>query len=194
MSEFATNTPATQVFRPRPDHNPRARADRYRRVHYYVSEMAMAASGQLKQALLALRNAAPNLATAELQAVASKQYTEEEFLPATKELLCIWMHLEAVDQGGEMMPAWVMNFLKLALYATDYLIPEPKAMAIMDSHADCRDLESLYQEVSETMGSCLGFAQHGKALASALVPLLTNSRPIRQKLFKSALVDPMDFG
>lgn len=186
MSELSVQQAPT-AYRPSPDHNPRSRQDRYRRVHYYVSQMGMTVSGQLRQALMTLRNAADQLNSPELREIARKQYTEEEFLPACKEILCIWIHLEAVDQGGEMMPAWLMNYLKLALYATDYLIDRPQAMAIMDSHADCADLPSLFQEVALTTGEFLGFGAHAATLAPAIKILLANSRPLRQRLLKDSL-------
>lgn len=191
MSEFAISTPA-QVFRPMPGHNPRSRQDRYRRVHYYVSKMGQTASAQLKQALLVLRNAAAQMPTPDLQIAASKQYTEQEFLPATKELVCIWIHLEAVDQGGEAMPAWLMNYLKLALYATDYLIAEPQAMDIMAKHAHCSDLPTLYSEVGETIGQYLGYGEAAAALGPAFLPLLTNARATRQKFLKESLTVEFD--
>lgn len=170
-----------------PGHNPRSRQDRYRRVHQYVSQLGGASSHQLRQALLVLRNAADQLPTPELQDAARKSFTDEEFLTATKELLCIWIHLEAVDQGAEAMPGWLMNFLKLSLSATDYLIQRPQAMEVMQAHVHCVELSQLYAEVSLALASYLGFGACTQALAPTFLPLLANSRAVRQQLLKEAL-------
>ena len=190
MSEFAITTPAI-MFRPMPGHNPRSRQDRYRRVHYYVSQLGAAASGQLKQALLALRAASEHMPV-DLQELALKPYIESEFLPATKELLCIWIHLEAVDQGGEGMPSWLMQYLKLALYATDYSIPEPQAINVMEQHAACSELPALFGEVSLTMAAYLGYGERANELAPAFLPLLENTRQIRQRILKQSLAGDLD--
>ena len=190
MSEFAVTTPAI-VFRPMPGHNPRSRQDRYRRVHYYVSQLGAAASGQMKQALLALR-AASHAMPEDLQSLALKPYTESEFLPATKELLCIWIHLEAVDQGGEGMPSWLMQYLKLALYATDYLIPEPQAINVMQIHAACEELPPLFSEVGLAMAAYLGYGEKASEFAPAFLPLLENTRQIRQRILKQSLTADVD--
>jgi hypothetical protein len=174
-----------------PGHNLRSRQDRYRRVRSYVSQLGAAASAQLKQALLALRNAADKLPTPELQAAASKQYVESEFLPAVKELLCIWIHLEAIDQGGEMMPEWLMNYLKLAVYGTDFLIESPPAEQVMDQHAHCTEMSMLQKEVSESLAERLGYGSVAKQLAPAFIPLLENSRSTRQKILRESLTNDL---
>jgi hypothetical protein len=175
-----------------PGHNPRSRQDRYRRVQYYVSVLGASASAQLKQALLVLRNAADQLPSPELSRAARKQYLESEFLPATKEMLCIWLHLEAIDQGGEMMPQWLMNYLKLALYATDFLIDSPTAVSIMEQHAQCMDMQTLIAHVCESLGRRLGYGDVSSQLAPAFAPLLENSRAVRQKALRESLT--MDTG
>jgi hypothetical protein len=196
MSDFAVSS-TSAVFRPMPGHNPRNRQDRYRRVHYYVAQLGGQASSQLKQALMVLRSAAEQLPTQQLQQAARKQFTEAEFLPATKELLCIWLHLEAVDQGGDAMPSWLMSYLKLALHATDYLIEQPAGLDIMHTHAHCQQLPELYEEVGKTIAAYLGFGECSEILAKVFIPLLSNSRAMRQKVLKESLVleveDDFDF-
>ena len=190
VSEFAVTNPAI-VFRPMPGHNPRSRQDRYRRVHYYVSQLGAAASGHLKQALLALRGASDHMPE-DLQNLAMKPYMESEFLPATKELLCIWIHLEAVDQGGEGMPSWLMQYLKLGLYATDYLIPEPQAINVMQAHAPCTELPALFDEVALTMAQYLGYGARASEFAPAFNPLLESTRQLRQKILKQSLTADLE--
>lgn len=179
------------AFHARPEHNPKDRTEKYRRVHYYVSRMGVAISNQLKQALLALRNAAPQLQTEQMRVVASKQYTEDEFLPAVKELLCIYIHLDAIDQGGELMPAWLMNYLKLALHATDYLIATPEAMFVMESHADCRSLQELTNEVSHSVCQTLGHGGCSRAFAPAIGTLIKSSQATRNRILKDSLTMPL---
>lgn len=191
MSGAKTDTQSVP-FRARPENNPKDRTEKYRRVHYYVSRMGVAISNQLKQALLALRNAAPQLQTEQMRVVASKQYTEDEFLPAVKELLCIYVHLDAIDQGGELMPAWLMNYLKLALHATDYLIATPEAMLVMESHADCRNMNELTNEVSLKVCETLGHGGCARAFAPAVGTLIKASRTTRNRILKESLTLPLN--
>lgn len=185
MPEISDPAPGA-TFRPKPGHFPRSKQDRYKRIQYYVGQLGEAASAQMKQALIVLRNAAEQLPP-ELQPIAHKDYSDTELLPALKELVCIWIHVEAIEQGSESMMTWLMEYFKLALHATDSLIPEPKALDIMTLHAHCEDLESLYTEVSTTIGGYLGFGDQAPTLAPAFVALLINSKPLRQKLFKDSL-------
>jgi hypothetical protein len=168
VSEF---TASAALYRPMPGHSPRSRQDRYRRCHWYVARLGSVASQQLKQALLVLKNAADELPTPALQQAARKNYSEGEFMAATKEMLCIWIHLEAVDQGGTSMPSWLMNYLQLALYASDFLIEQPKSAEVMQAHAECKEIPALLDEVALTISRYLGFGEVAEQLAPAFVPL-----------------------
>ncbi|MBX9688870.1 MAG: hypothetical protein K2X27_19330 [Candidatus Obscuribacterales bacterium] len=172
--------------------NPKSRSERYKRVHFYVSQMGVSVSARLKERLLAIRGLSEKIADPDLAALAAKNFNESEFLPAVKELLCIWIHLDAADQGGDMMPAWLMNYMKLALYASDYLIPAPDAMSVMDLHSDCADLDSLCSEVSIKACEYLGFGFASAAFAPGIKPLLTESRAIRQNHLKDSLCKPLE--
>ena len=167
--------------------NPKSRSERYKRVHFYVSQMGISVSARLKERLLAVRALADKIKDPDLSALACKNFSEDEFLPAVKELLCIWIHLDAADQGGDLMPAWLMNYLKLALYASDYLISGPDAMSVMDLHSDCTSLDALCSEVSIKVCEYLGFGAASAAFAPGIKPLLTESRPIRQGHLKDSL-------
>lgn len=140
---------------------------------------------------MVLRNNADQMPTPELQEMARKQYTEVEFLPATKELMCMWIHLEAVDQGGEGMPSWLMKYLKLALCATDYMIEKPASMEVMAMHAHCTELDDLHAEAAKTIATYLGYGASSEILGKAFVPLLTNSRAMRQKLLRESLIQQL---
>lgn len=172
--------------------NPKTRSERYKRVHFYVSQMGISVSARLKERLIAVRGLATKIKDADLAALASKNFSEEEFLPAVKELLCIWIHLDAADQGGDLMPAWLMNYLKLALYASDYLIGAPDAMSVMDLHSDCTSLDALCSEVSIKACEYLGFGAASAAFAPGIKPLLTESRPIRQKHLRDSLTKSIE--
>jgi hypothetical protein len=185
MTELApTSVPA--IFRPDLGHNPKSRNDRYRRVHKYVCDLSAAASGQLKQALVVLRNAAEELPE-HLRPAAQKQYVESEFMPASKELLCIWIHLEAIDQGGEIMPTWLVEFLELSMHATDFLIAMPSASDIMQSHAGCIAISDLVDQSAASIAAKLGFGNVSQSFAPIFAPLLINSRPTRQQVLHDAL-------
>ncbi len=190
MAESRVNQ--SRFFVVRPHHKPKDRSERYRRVHFYVSRMGVSVSARLKQILMALRQLSSQMNDAECAAFARKSYSEEEFLPAVKELLCLWIHLDAVDQGGELMPAWLMNYLKLALFASDYLLPQPDSMSVMELHSDCVDLNSLCSEGSLKACEYLGFHHASAILAPAITPVLMNSRSIRQKHLQDSLTLSID--
>lgn len=189
MTAYETST---DFFRPRPEHNPRVRHERFQRVHYYVSRMGVAVSDELKDIVVALRTSAEQFTSEEIRAAVTKQYREAEVLAATKELLCIWIHLEAVDQGGELMPAWLMHFFKLSLYVSDYLIASPEAMEVMDSHSDCREMGALCDDVGLTVAAYLGYGRSAPLLAPVIAPILRESREIRQPILKDALTLPVE--
>lgn len=172
--------------------NPKSRAERYKRVHFYVSQMGISVSARLKERLLAIRGLSNRIKDPDLAILASKSFSETEFLPAVKELLCIWIHLDAADQGGELMPSWLMDYLKLALYASDYLIATPDAMSVMDLHSDCTDLDSLCSEVALKVCEYLGFGAAATAFAPGVKPLLSESRPIRQLNLRDSLCLPLN--
>jgi hypothetical protein len=175
-----------------PTLNPKTRSERYKRVHFYVSQMGISVSARLKERLLAIRGLAAKIKDPDLANLASKNFSEAEFLPSVKELLCIWIHLDAADQGGDLMPAWLMNYLKLALYASDYLIGAPDAMSVMDLHSDCADLDSLCSEVAIKVCEYLGFGAAAAAFAPGVKPLLSESRAIRQSHLRDSLCLPLN--
>lgn len=190
MAETTAGDPTR--FYVTPALNPKSRSERYKRVHFYVSHLGVAVSAQLKERLLAIRQLSEKIRDPELAALAAKSFSEEEFLPAVKELLCIWIHLDAADQGGDLMPAWLMNYLKLSLYASDYLIESPDAMGVMDLHSDCADLDSLCSEVSIKACEYLGFEHAAPAFAPGIKPMLIESRAVRQNLLKDSLCLPLE--
>jgi hypothetical protein len=185
MSELAS-TPTPVIFRPNLGHNPKSSNDRYRRVHKYVCDLSAAASGQLKQGLIVLRNAAKELPE-QLQPAAQKQYVESEFMPASKEMLCIWIHLEAIDQGGEIMPTWLVEFLELSMNATDFLIDRPSASDVMQSHAACTTVIDLINQSAVSIATRLGYGTAAKSFGPIFAPLLLNSRTTRQQVLHDAL-------
>jgi hypothetical protein len=190
VSEFAASA-AEQLFRPMPGHNPRSKQERNRRVHYYVSHLGSAASSQLRQALVILRNAADQMPDASVQQAARKSFSEAEFAAAIKELVCIWIHQEAVEQGSDAMPTWLINFFKLAEYASDFLIPQPPAAQILLQHAHLEDAATLRADVALTIARYLGFGDASTELGQALEPLLSVSRA-RQKVLRDALTMEFD--
>lgn len=183
--------PALALYRPLPGHTPRSRNDRCKRVHQYAAKLAASASAELKHTLLALRNAADEQPATALQTAARKEFTEPEFLAAVKEIVCIWTYLEAVDQGGEMMPQWLMNYFKLALYAADYLIEHPTSANIMQAYADCSQMDELMARATRTIANHLGFGEHADKFCPSLAPLLENSRSIRQAALKQSLTQEL---
>src|SRR5437879_4678292 len=134
-------------FRVRPEHAPKSKPETYKRLHYYVAKMGVTVSDQLQAVLIDIRRQSYTMPS-ELQRIALKGFSDDEFVSAVKEVLCIWMHMEAMDQGGEEMPPWLLTFLRLAFGATDYMIPKPGATEIMMSYEDCNNVNSLVYQVS----------------------------------------------
>lgn len=190
MAEEATS--GDTRFYVTPALNPKSRNERYKRVHFYVSQLGVSVSARLKERLLSIRALSDKIKDPDLAALAAKNFSEAEFLPSVKEILCIWIHLDAADQGGDLMPPWLMNYLKLALYASDYLIAAPDAMSVMDLHSDCADLDSLCSEVAIKVCEYLGFGAASAAFAPGVRPLLSESRPIRQQHLSDSLCLPLN--
>jgi hypothetical protein len=179
------------LYRPVPGHTPRSRADRYKRAHLYISRLSAAVDAQLREALLSLRKQSPSLSDENLQMQASKKFSEAQLAQAVKEIICIWIYLEAVDQGGEMMPQWLMNYLKLALYATDYLIAQPQAQVIMQSYAAYPVTEDLIRAACRNIAGYLGFDPSAAGIVQILSSMFEKSGRLRQSLLKSSLTQSL---
>lgn len=181
----------SRVFHVRPEHAPRSKSEKYKRVHYFVCRLGLAVSDRLQEALMDLRRQADQAPSQELEQLALKGYSEEEFVCAVKEILCIWLHQEAIDQGGSGAPAWLMSFLRTALGATDILIAHPRAQEVFSGYDDCDDMRSLCREAAIKAATRLGFGQHSLIFASAVAALLVYSRGDRQQVLRDALTLPL---
>jgi hypothetical protein len=179
------------VFRVRPEHNPKTKSEKYKRVHYLVCRLGLAVSDRLQEALVDLRRQAYQAPSPELEQLALKGYSEDEFVGAVKEILCIWLHQEAVDQGGPQAPPWLISFLRIALGATDILIPYPRAMDVFAEYSDCDDMRSLCREAAVRAAGRLGFGENSEVFAAAVVGLLVYNREDRQRVLQDALTLPI---
>ncbi len=177
-------------FVAQPEHSPKSRDETYQRVHYYVAKLSVTASDQLQQALINLRRSAYNLTDANLQRLALKGYTDEEFASAVKEILCIWLHMEAMDQGGDGMPEWLLTFLRLAFAASDYVIQKPSAHDVMMSYEHCENLASLAVQTSMRVTRWLGLGEHADQFAPSIYPVLLETAQARQQVLERALTLP----
>src|SRR5262249_36535462 len=178
-------------FRVRPEHNPKNKSDTYKRVHYLVCRLGLTVADRMQEALVDLRRQAYQAPTKELEQLALKGFSEEEFVGAVKEVLCIWLHQEAVDQGGPAAPDWLMSFLRLALGATDILIPQPRAEEVFAGYEDCDDMRALCKAAAARAAARLGFGEHAADFAPAVVGLLVYNRESRQKILEDALTLPV---
>ncbi len=129
--------------------------------------------------------------TPQLEKTAAKPFTEAEFLPAVKELVCIWIYLESLEQGGDGMPAWLTHYFKLGIFASDYLLSLPPAQDVLDSHALCLDLTTLHSSVGYSIARRVGFGMHARSLGPAFVPLVVSTRSVRQKILWESLTLPV---
>lgn len=176
-----------EEFRVRPEHSPKSRDEAYQRVHFYVAKLSVTVSDQLQRALIGLRRSAYNFTDPAVQKLALKGYSDDEFASAVKEILCIWLHMEAMDQGGEEMPEWLLRFLRLAFSASDYIVARPSASEVMMSYEHCDNLASLAVQTSLRAADWLGFGAHSEQIAPALYPVLLETGPVRQQVLERAL-------
>lgn len=175
------------LFRVRPEHCPGSKPEKYKRLHYYVSRLGVAVSDYLMEALLNLRRTAYQFQDQRVQQLALKAYSDDEYTAAVKELLCIWLHMEAMDQGGDTMPDWLLGFLRLAFGATDILISHPRAMDVLNSYGHVGDEATLCKEAAIRASRALGFGDASTVFAPVMVPILTQTGQTRQAILKESL-------
>ena len=180
------------LFRVRPEHCPKTKQEKYKRLHYYVSRLGVSLSDALMELLLDLRRTAYRYQDPQVQKSALKAFDDDEYTNAVKELLCIWLHLEAMDQGGDLMPDWLLGFLRLAFGATDILIARPRAMDVLNSYANCINEDQLVREACEKASRALGFGDAARIFAPQLAPILLQTAPVRQTILKESLVRPLE--
>ncbi len=187
MSNVQPDYVSGVLFRVRPEHCPASKQEKYKRLHYYVSRLGVAVSDYLMEALLNLRRSAYQFQDQRVQQLALKAYNDDEYTSAVKELLCIWLHLEAMDQGGDRMADWLLGFLRLAFGATDILIAHPRAMDVLNSYGHVADENSLCQETATRACRALGFGEAATVFAPLLVPILNQTGQTRQAILKESL-------
>lgn len=180
------------VFRVLPEHIPKSKPETYRRLHYYVAKLGVTVSDSLQDTLIKLRQSADHIGDPEARTMARKGFNDGEFLPAVKEILVVWLHLEAMDQGGKDMPSWLLTFLRLAFGATDLLIPHPSATEILKSYDCCDDTQSLLIENCHRVAFALGFRSHASIFAAAVSPVVIETSALRQQVLQKALVLPLE--
>lgn len=180
------------LFHARPEHCPATKDELYERLNFYASWMGVAASDALYECLMQLRQAAPRLPSDAVRQLALKGFTDEEYACAVKEILCIWFHLEAMDQGGDNSPEWLLSFLRLAFNASDYLIATPKALDVMNSYEDCKESVSLCRAAAIRACHALGFGEYSPGFSAALERVFLRSAPQRQQILEEALTLPLE--
>lgn len=191
MSSARAGGLADGMFRVLPEHNPTSKTDKYKRIHYLVCRLGLTVSDRMQEALIDLRRQAYQAPNSELERLALKGFSEEEFVGAVKEVLCIWLHQEAVDQGGPTAPPWLLSFLRVALGATDILIAQPRAADVFAGYEDCDDMRTLCNAAAARAAERLGFGEHAAEFAPAVIGLLVYNRESRQKILADALTLPV---
>lgn len=180
------------LFHARPEHCPRTKDELYERLNYYASWMGVAASDALYECLADLRQAAPRLPNDAVRQLALKGFDDNEYASAVKEILCIWFHLEAMDQGGERAPEWLLSYLRLAFNAGDYLIAEPKAIDVINSYDDHKDAVSLCRAAAVRVCRHLGFGEYSDGFSAAIERVFFSTAPQRQQILEEALTLPLE--
>ena len=190
MSSEAVEDAPSNNFRVGAELCPKSKQETYKRIHYYVAKLGITVSDCLQDALIRQRKAAADLTDPKALQTALKGFSDDEFLPAVKEIMVVWLHLEALDQGGEQMDRWVRTFLRLAFGATDYLLPGPAAMQVIEAYDGCDEVFALYQEASYRIAFQLGFREPASYFASVVIPVFIDTGPLRQKALQMALSLP----
>lgn len=180
------------LFKARAEHCPKTKEDLYERLNYYASWLGVAVSDALYECLVDLRNAASRISDEEIRNLALKAYTDEEYAAAVKEIMCIWFHQEAMDQGGDEAPEWLLSFLKQAFNASDYLIAEPKALDVMFSYEDFANIEAVCHESAARACRALGFGPLSPGFAAAIERVFLETAPKRQQILEEALTLPAE--
>jgi len=180
-----------EQFLPGPEYEPDSDEERNFRLDFYTCSLAIAASNQLTEALMGLRSAANRLQPPELSTLALKTFKEEEFSAAIKEVVCIWIHQEAVEQGGESVPDWLRTFFRLAFGAADYMLPTPTAWEVMHAYGRCRDMVSLCMEACCRVCVELGFGVASITFSPTVMPIVLQTGELRQGVLKEALSLPL---
>lgn len=192
MTKVKTDQMPGGLFRVRPEHCPKSKQEKYKRLHFYVSRLGVSVSDLLMENLLDLRRKAYQYQDPNVQQTALKAFNDEEYTNAVKELLCIWLHMEAMDQGGDSMPDWLLAFLRLAFGATDILIPHPRAMTVLNGYGNCTNEEALVREAATKACRALGFGEAASSFAPQLAPLLLQTSQTRQQILQESLVMPLE--
>lgn len=192
MANVRANQLPGGLFRVRPEHCPKTKQEKYRRLHFYVSRLGVSLSDYLMEVLLNLRRDAYQFSEPAIQQMALKAFDDQEYTFAVKEMLCIWLHLEAMDQGGDSMPDWLLGFLRLAFSATDILVGQPKALDVLKAYSHCTDEESLCRLACIKTANHLGFGLHAESFAPFLKGLLYQTGSLRQSILKESLTAPLE--
>ncbi len=179
-------------YRPPAEACPADREESFVRVQFYISRLALVASDHLLESVMTLRRKAYGLTDQLLQQLALKGFTDEEYCAAVKEVLCVWLHLEVIDQGGNDAPDWLLKFLRVAFRSSDYLVESPSAVAVMEAYGDCEDYPSLCSRAALKVCAALGFGVASEVFVSYILPVLKASRPLRQQVLEKALSWPLE--
>ncbi len=182
---------SSDSFRAGPQHEPQSEEERNFRLDYYTCKLAITASEQLTGALMSLRGAADRLKPPELGELALKHFKEEEFSAAIKEIICIWIHQEAVEQGAEGLPDWLRHFFRLSFGAADYMIAQPTAWEVMHAYGRCQDMVALCMAACCRVCSELGFGVAAMTFSPTVMPIVLQTGPLRQHLLEVALTSSL---
>ena len=180
------------LFRVRAEHCPRTKDELHERLNFYASWMGVAASDALYECLMRLREAAPKVPDDAVREIALKGYSDEEYARAVKEIVCIWFHLEVMDQGGYDAAPWLLSFLRMAFSASDYLIESPPAIEVMHAYEDHGDTVSMCRLAAVRVCSWLGFGDYAPGFAVAVERTFFGTAPQRQQILEEALTLPVE--
>lgn len=178
------NAPASKFFQASDEFMPADQFEFADRLEYYLVRLSFASVELVKEFMLAL--------TAQVLEEEDKvnfPLLEDAHLAgSSKELLCVWLHQEALEQGGEAMPEWLLYFLRAALFLTDAALPDMKMNDVFDCYDRCESFKDFCELASDRVAShvlpgvdTLGFTGQKWGLVRS---------PVRNAILSEALALP----
>jgi len=187
MEEAGNSEPA--LFQVSDDLKPKSSEEFGDRYAYYTSAILYACTDLIQSGILAFRDGQFGNA---LQLSATRDFTDEEFGSAVKELCCVSIYLAVLEQGGEAAPPWLVEFLFASLRATDKLAHGPRSREIMQMHEFTAGIEAICQDAA--IGACrsLGLGEASLKAAEPIESYLKSNAPYRAELLRFALTEPVE--
>lgn len=191
MTEQVASSPTPELFQVTQEMCPATDHEANARIHYYAALMTTTIADVLKEAIMAIRNQGPKQEREIVREAAQKEFSQSQLIVATKEVCLNWLQQDAMEQGGESMPEWLVAFFQAAANAIDYKFPDPPLARLAPDYQFCLDKEFFCRKTAEKVCLELGFADLAGAFDQVVEKKLVLNLA-RQNILQRALSLPMD--